>query len=141
MSNQLEVSLNLVNDKLHFTGRSETKELINIDYTPPLGDNLGHTSLELFLLSLSSCMGSSILLFLRKMKKNISGMEVKASGIRREQHPTSFEKINLKYFIKSNDATKEDVEKVIKMSEDTYCPVYAMIKNNVVVSVEYSIES
>jgi putative redox protein len=139
MSNELKVTLNLVNDKLHFTGRADSKEIINIDYTPPFGDNLGHTSLELFLLSLSSCVGSSILLLLRKMKKTIIKFEVNAKGIRREHHPTCFEKINLEYLITSDDVKNEDVDKVIKLSEETYCPVWAMIKNNVEVNIEYKI--
>ena len=115
--------------------------MINIDYIPPLGDNLGHTSLELFLLSLSSCVGSSILLMLRKMKKTTSRMEVKSRGVRREQHPASFEYIYLEYFIRSNDVRNEDVEKSIKLSEETYCPVWAMVKNNVKVGIKYTIIS
>jgi putative redox protein len=56
---------------------------ISIDYTPPLGDDLGYTSLELLLLSLSSCVGSSVLTFLRKMKKTITGCKIYCRGIRK----------------------------------------------------------
>jgi len=65
-SKTLTTSIRLLNEKLHFEGNIDGNEPISIDYTPPFGDNLGYTSLELFLLSISSCTGSAILFLLRK---------------------------------------------------------------------------
>jgi putative redox protein len=138
-SKELNASITLVNDKLHFKTKVGENEPFSIDYTPPLGDNLGYTSLELFLLSLSSCVGSSILTFLRKMRKTITSFEIHSKGIRREEHPTCFSSIILTIDIESEDTTEEDLIKVIKLSEDTYCPVWAMIKGNVSVEVKYTI--
>lgn len=67
-SKELTASIKLLNEKLHFQGMVDGNEPISIDYTPPLGDNLGYTSLELLLLSLSSCVGSAVLTFLRRMQ-------------------------------------------------------------------------
>jgi putative redox protein len=138
-SKELNASVTLVNDKLHFKTKVGENEPISIDYTPPLGDNLGYTSLELFLLSLSSCIGSSVLTFLRKMRKTITGFEIHSRGIRREEHPTCFKTILLTIVLKSFDTSVEDLKKVVKLSEDTYCPVWAMIKGNVDVEIEYHI--
>lgn len=138
-SKELESSIILVNEKLHFEAKVGDNKKISIDYTPPLGDNLGYTSLELLLLSLSSCVGSSVLTFLRKMKKNISGCEIHSRGIRSEQHPTCFKTINLKVILNSPDTTEEDFNKVLKLSEETYCPVWAMLKGNVEVHVKCEI--
>jgi putative redox protein len=138
-SKELNASVTLVNDKLHFKTKVGENEPISIDYTPPLGDNLGYTSLELFLLSLSSCIGSSVLTFLRKMRKTITGFEIHSRGIRREEHPTCFKTILLTIVLKSSDTSVEDLKKVVKLSEDTYCPVWAMIKGNVDVEIEYHI--
>ena len=138
-SKELNASIILLNDKLHFKSQAGEHEPISIDYTPPLGDNLGYTSLELFLLSLSSCVGSSVLTFLRKMRKTITGFEIHSWGVRREEHPTCFKSILLTIDLKSDDTTEEDLKKVIKLSEDTYCPVWAMIKGNVEVEIKYHI--
>ena len=54
-SKTLTASIKLLNEKLHFEGKVEGNEPVLIDYTPPLGDHPGYTSLELFMLSLSSC--------------------------------------------------------------------------------------
>jgi putative redox protein len=138
-SKELTASIQLINEKLHFCGNVLGNEPISIDYTPPLGDNLGYTSLELLLLSLSSCIGSSVLVFLRKMKKNITGFEINAKGIRKEEHPTGFKTIYLEITLNSKDTTKEDLDKVIKLSEETYCPVWSMIKGNVTIEVKHRI--
>jgi putative redox protein len=139
MSSILEVSCHLVNDKLHFIGNAEGRKPVDIDYIPPLGDNLGYMPLQLLLLSLASCVGGTVLPLLRRMGKTISGLDVKASGIRRDQHPTSFEKITLEFTLQSVDAQPADVDKALALAEETYCPVWAMVKGNVEVETKYTI--
>ena len=134
-SKELNASIVLINDKLHFNGLVKNNAPVSIDYVAPLGDDSGYTSLELMLLSLSSCIGSASLTFLRKKRKNISGLEILSKGIRRSEHPTGFETIFLEINLKSSDTTADDLKKVLKLSEDTYCPVWAMIKGNVEVVV------
>jgi len=89
----LDVSVNLINDRLQFTGIAKEHPVIAIDYTPPLGDGQGYTSLELLLLSLASCAGSSIAVLLRRTKKTITALTVAAHGVRHIQHPTGFQQI------------------------------------------------
>jgi putative redox protein len=134
-SRELETTLVLLNERVHFHGTVEGNDPVSIDYMPPVGDNLGYTSLELLLLSLSSCVGSAVLTFLRRMRKNISQFEIKAHGIRRTEHPISFSKITLEIRMQSPDVTKEDVAKVIAMAEEKYCPVWDMIRGNVPVEI------
>ena len=138
-SKELVSSLSLINDKLHFKAEVNGNEPISIDYTPPLGDNLGYTSLELLLLSLSSCVGSAVLTFLRKMQKTLSGCEIQARGIRREEHPTCFKTIYLNVSLISPDVTDKDFSQVLKLSEEKYCPVWAMLKGNVDIEVKCDI--
>lgn len=140
-SKELTASIKLLNEKLHFEGKVDGNTPISIDYTPPLGDNLGYTSLEMLLLSLSSCVGSAVLTFLRKMQKTINACEISARGIRREKHPTCFSSITLFINLTSPNTTSEDLNKVLKLSEETYCPVWAMLKGNVEVTVNHSINS
>ncbi len=134
-SKEILASLVLVNDRLHFTGMADQNPQVSIDYTPPLGDNLGYTSLELLLLSLSSCVGSSILVLLRKMRKTVASFEINSRGIRKQDHPTGFKTIILDIKLSSPDASSEDIHKVIKLSEETYCPVWSMMKGNVEVVI------
>ena len=140
-SKELSASITLINDKLHFTGNVAGNEPVSIDYIPTLGDNLGYTSLELLLLSLSSCVGSAVLLFLRKMKKSITRCEISAKGLRHEEHPTGFKRINVEIHLESPDVTSEVMKKVIALSEDKYCPVYAMLKGNTAIEINFKINA
>jgi len=138
-SKELNSTVRLINDKLHFTGSVGDNEPVSIDYIAPLGDDLGYTSLELFLLSLSSCLGSAMLTFLRRMNKTITVFEIKAKGVRREEHPTGFSSIHLEICLTSQDVSAEDVQKVIGLAEDKYCPVWSMIKGNTTVEYNFTI--
>lgn len=139
MEGQLEVTVDLANEKIQFTGTARSNPALTIDYVPPLGDGQGYMPLELLLISLASCSGATIAALLRKMRKNISGFKVNASGARRETHPTSFEKIFLEFILNSNDVSDSDMQKAIELSEKTYCPVWAMLKNNVEILSDYKL--
>lgn len=136
---ELNASVKLINNKLNFMGTVEKNTPISIDYIAPLGDNLGYTSLELLLLSLASCLGSSILTFLRRMNKSIIFFDIHTKGIRKPEHPTGFNKIEMEIHLKSTDVTESDMLKVIKLSEETYCPVWSMLKGNVEIEVKFKI--
>lgn len=138
-SEPLSVSVNLINEKVKFEGVVRDNPAITIDYIPPLGDGQGYMPLELLLVSLASCSGATVVSLLRKMSKNIISLKVNASGIRREQHPTSFEKIHLDFLVNSSDIEQTDIIKAIQLSEESYCPVWAMLKNNVDITFKYEI--
>lgn len=137
---ELNASVNLVNDKLHFIGTAGDNAPIDLDYTPPIGDNLGYMPLQVFLMSFSACAGGSVLFLLRRMMgRTIKGLVVNAKGIRRTQHPTSFERIDLEFELTSGDVEISDMDHAISESEKTYCPIWAMIKNNVEVKTGFKI--
>lgn len=136
---ELHASLLLINDRLLFSGTVENQAPISIDYIPPLGDDLGYTSLELLLLSLASCLGTAVLTFLRKMKKEIKGFSVQCRGLRREEHPTAFHTIFLELTVESSAVTRDDLTKVLQLAEEAYCPVWALLKGNVEIKVTYKI--
>lgn len=135
----LEVSVDLMNDKVLFSGSLRSNAPIAVDYTPPIGDGQGYTSLELFLVSLTTCMGTSVLLILRKMHKTITGCHIQAHGTRRAEHPTCFQQIAVEVELHSPDVTESDVQHAMQIAETSLCPVWAMIKNNVEVIPSYRI--
>ncbi len=139
MAGQLEVTVNSTNQRLGYTGQLRSHPPIPIDYVPPLGDGQGYTPLEMLLISLGSCSGGTIGLLLRKMGKTVSGIQVNVKGTRRDQHPTSFRNIFLEFIITSADAKDADVQKSIKLAEDSVCPVWAMVKGNAEIAAEYKI--
>jgi putative redox protein len=142
MCEQLEeVTVHLSNEKVQFVGLSKSNpdHPIPFDYKPPIGDGKGYNGLELLLMSLSGCSATAIVFLLRKMGKTISGLTVNAKGVRREQPPVKFEKIFLEFILNSKDTKDADIRKAIQLAEQSVCPVWQMIKNNVEVAPEYKI--
>jgi len=139
MSN-IEARATLVNQKLKFEGKAGDHPSIIIDYIPPLGDGEGYMPLQLLLISLASCSGSTVVTLLRKMGRDVSGLEVTASGERRDEHPLGFKTISLDFNVQSSDIDETHIQKAIQLSEQTYCPVWAMLKNNVVINNIFKIK-
>jgi putative redox protein len=139
MAAQLEVTVNSTNQKLGYTGALRSLSPIAMDYIPPHGDGQGYMPLELLLMSLGSCSGGTIGFLLRKMGKTVSAIRVNVKGTRRGQHPMSFQKILLDFTVNSSDVKEADIQKAIKLAEESVCPVWAMVKGNAEITTEYRI--
>jgi len=140
MSNILEVNVKRIDDKIKFEGVAGDNPTVVVDYPAPYGTGNGYTSLELLLISLCTCSSSSFVLMLKKMNKEIVDIKVKAIGERRTEHPTGFKTINLFFDIVSPNTSNEEMDKVIKYSEETLCPVWNMLKGNVEINCSYILE-
>jgi putative redox protein len=128
---QLNVEMKLIDNGLKFQTKAGNNPEIITDYIPPLGNNEGYMPLELFLISFGTCVSGTVLPILRKMQKDIEEFSMKASGIRKPEHPTGFSKITFELFVKSKNITTEEILKVIKMAETTYCPIWSMLKDDI----------
>jgi putative redox protein len=135
----MNISLELNNDNIQFKGKTRENETILMDYFPPVGDGNGYTGLELLLMSFAGCSSTSIVYLLRKMKKTVNGLKVKAEGEQMKKSPLAFKKITIEYNITSDDVTDSDFDKVIQQSEESVSPVWAMLKGNVEIVVKHNI--
>jgi putative redox protein len=140
MSDILRTEIHLLNNGIKFSSKSENNPEIISDYYPPLGNNEGYKPLELFLISFGTCASGTILPLLKRMQKSIELYTMQVDGIRKTEHPIGFSKIILKLIVKSPNLTADDLQKTIKLAEEKFCPVWSMIKNNVLVETEFQIE-
>lgn len=138
-TNPVETTIRLVGDKLRFDAALRDNAPITIDYLPPFGDGRGYTPTELFLISLMSCSGSTIVSLLKKKRKTVVSFVMSAKGYKREEHPAIFERVELHCELVSPDATEEDMRRCIELTEEKYCPVWAMVKRNVEVVCTFGI--
>jgi len=141
MSNALKTNVKLVNDQIKFEATAGNNPPIITDYIPPFGNLEGYMPLEIFLISLSACLGGSIAILLRKMGFAVDSLSIDATGQRREEHPTYFEKITLTIKLKSPDASIANLQKALKLSEDQFCPVIAMINDKVLIAYDCTIQA
>jgi len=138
-NNFLNVGLKLIDKGLKFQTKAGNNPEIITDYIPPLGNNEGYMPLELFLISFGTCVSGTVLPILRKMQKDIEEYSMTVKGIRKTEHPTGFSKIIFEMFVKSKNTTVEEIEKVVKMSETTYCPIWSMLKSDIEIETKISI--
>lgn len=141
MNNLLEVTVDMANPRMQYTSSLRNLPTIKMDYIPPFGDGDGYLPLELMLMSLATCSGSAVAAMLRKMGKTVADMHVTATGERRSEHPLSFHTITLNFTLSSPDASTIEMEKAIALSEESICPVWAMLKGNVTIKSSFSIHS
>lgn len=83
----LKISIDLINDKVQFNGKSVTNQdrPIRFDYLPPHGDGDGYRGLELLMMSFGGCYSTAVVAILRKMHKSITDFRLDLSGVVSEQ--------------------------------------------------------
>lgn len=92
------------------------------------GINAGPRPKPLMLSSLAGCTGMDVVSLLKKMHVNFSHFTIEVKGDLRDEHPKIYTQIYLTYNIKVEPTDKEKVEKAVKLSEERYCGVSAMLR-------------
>lgn len=93
-------------------------------------DIAGARPKQLLLASLAGCTGIDVVSLLAKMRVEYSDFSLSVEADLTDEHPKVYSAIYLTYHIKVNEADKEKVEKAVKLSEEKYCGVSAMLKKN-----------
>src|SRR5215813_8130348 len=83
--------------------------------------------MELVLIGLCVCTATDVVSILRKKREPFTGIHVKAEAERATEPPTVYKSIKLIYTI-SGRVSRKAAEDAIRLSEEKYCSVSAMIK-------------
>ena len=111
---------------------------IRIDTGGSLGDDSGPSPKKLLLSSLAGCTGMDVVSLLNKMRVFFIGFEMDIVTDLTTEHPRVYSEIRLIYRFFGNHLNKEKVEKAVRLSQEKYCGVSAMLKKNS--PLKYSIE-
>src|SRR5687768_7654464 len=105
-------------------GRNEHGHETMFD-TSVKGGGLGTapSPVEHMLEAAGACMIMDIVPMLRKRQKNVIGLSVELSGVRREEHPRIFTSVHMIFRLTSPDASKEELDYCIKLSDEQYCSI------------------
>ena len=95
--------------------------------------------MELFLVALAGCTAMDVQWIMSRERQEVDRFEVSVKGKRREEDPQYYEAIDLEYIIGGRNLTKNAVERAIRLSQEKYCSVRAMLKGNVRLDVTYTI--
>lgn len=103
---------------------------ITMDYPIPGADAelAGLTPLRTLLASLAGCSGNALAVLLAKMRQPVSGIEVDACAVRRDEHPTVYTEIALEFTVRGEGVDPAAVERAVALADEQICPVWAMLK-------------
>jgi putative redox protein len=124
-------------DGMHFRGALQGFD-IPLDAAEQFGGkNLGPQPKGLMLTSLVGCTAMDVISMLRKMKSEPDEFSVEAETEVTDEHPKVFTSIMITYRLKGENLDREKIEKAVKLSQEKYCGVSAMLQK--AAPVEYQI--
>src|SRR5712691_1685580 len=95
----------------------------------------GNSPMELVLIGLCGCTGYDVANILGKKREPFTSLEVRALAERAPSPPSVYTEIRLVYRVGGNVSHKA-VEDAVRLSEEKYCSVSAMLNKTVKISFE-----
>lgn len=108
-----------------------------IDAAPESGgEGKGVRPKALMLTSLAGCTGMDIVSLLKKMRAEVDGIEINATGELTDEHPKIYNKVYLEYIFYGKDLKKDKIEKAVQLSDEKYCGVMEMFRQFATITTE-----
>jgi putative redox protein len=135
--NTITSSVTLQNE-MYFNG-SLDGFTVPLDADPDFGgQHKGPKPKGMVLTALCGCTAMDVISILRKMRVDVSSLEVSASAEVADTHPKIFTSIHLVYKVGGTDISLKKVEKAVSLSKESYCAVSAMLSKSA--PIDYTIE-
>lgn len=111
----------------------------SMDASPESGGaSQGVRPTEALLSAVAGCSGMDILIVLRKMKQDVTGLTINVNGVRAEEYPRPVESATVEYVVRGRQVSEASVARAVRLSETKYCGVMASLKARITTS--YRIE-
>lgn len=94
---------------------------------------------QLLLQALAGCTMMDCVLVISKSKKNLEKFWVDVEAEESDTHPKIYTKIHLTYNFIGKGLDDSTVQRAIKLSEETYCRVHAMLQGCSVITSSYNL--
>ena len=100
----------------------------------------GPKPIELAALALAGCTAFDVIMILRnKHHQRVTGYQVSVEADQAETPPQVFKKVRIHHAVTGLEIDPDAVEKAIRLSEDKYCSVGAMIKQTAELDTTFEI--
>lgn len=112
-----------------FSGNDELGHELLMDLGEEAGgDNAGFRPMPLLLVGLGGCMGVDVKIILDKMKISFTAMDLEIEADMDESTtPRIYSEIRILFKFKGEALEMDKIEKAIKLAEDKYCNVSAIL--------------
>jgi len=102
--------------------------------------NTASGPMELVLMGLCGCTATDVVTILNKKREPFVAVEVRAEAERAQTPPTVYTSIHLTYTV-SGKVSRKAVEDAVRLSEEKYCGVSAMLKCTARITTEIRLEA
>jgi putative redox protein len=96
--------------------------------------------MELVLVALCACAATDVVGILRKKREPFTGLEVRAEADRAPQPPKVYTSIKLVFAV-TGQVSRKAVEDALRLSEEKYCSVSAMLNKTARITTEIHLEA
>jgi len=96
--------------------------------------------LELLFIALGGCTGADVISVLHKKREQVTGYKIEIRAERREEHPRSFKKFEVKHIVRGRGISEKAVAQAIQLSTDKYCGVAATLRPTAEIVTSYEIQ-
>ena len=136
-----EAKVTWVGPGLRLVGEASSGPAIVLDHVLPgeEGRETGPRPLELLLIGLAGCSGMDVVSILQKKRQPFTGLQVKVTAERADEHPRVYTHIHLEYVVTGQGVEPQAVERAIELSQTKYCPASAMLSKAVEITTSYQI--
>ncbi|MGB8772339.1 MAG: OsmC family protein [Candidatus Korobacteraceae bacterium] len=90
--------------------------------------NTGAKPIEFVAIALAGCTAFDVINILRKKRREVTGYEVKVEADQTPDPPQVFTQVRIHHIVSGIDISPQALEDAIRLSEEKYCSVGAMVK-------------
>jgi putative redox protein len=95
---------------------------------------------ELLLLALGGCTGADVISILHKKREPVTGYRIEVRGERREEHPRSFRRFEIRHIVRGRGVSEKSVQQAVELSSEKYCGVVATVRPTAEVVVTWEVQ-
>lgn len=92
--------------------------------------NTGAKPIELVAIALAGCTAFDVINILRKKRQQVTGYEVKVEADQAPNPPNVFTSVRIRHILTGVEISSQAVEDAIRLSEEKYCSVGAMVQKS-----------
>jgi putative redox protein len=101
--------------------------------------NSAPSPVEFLLTALGACTGVDVISILRKKREHVSDYRIEVTGVRRDEHPRSYKRMEVKHIVKGHNISEKALQQAIELSDNKYCSVAATLRPTVEIVSVYEI--
>lgn len=101
--------------------------------------HLAASPMELLLLAVGGCTAVDVVSILRKKREQLTHYNIEVRGTRRDEHPRSFETIEVHHILRGRNLSERAVEQAIQLSDEKYCSVAATLRPTAQIRTRWTI--